>query len=247
MQRYHVTVEEPIDIIASVYETKQRADESDEAIEVILDHQEDPNVVRGYGEPLVYPEIDTDIDDPGDHDIVRRPDGGLSWYHSKTGCYMRATSGTSTIEAIDTQRQDWMDEIKGLLQDVTGTHIDDDGMDIYTGDGGQIAGASSDHRDLTDESIGYSGNADLQRACWYEDDPEDDDLDRLLERDGIDPEEFYDSITVPGRSLLERLEEQETSHIGSSAFITEASMEMAQRLQDRDGGHMTGSCVLSGY
>jgi hypothetical protein len=248
MEQYHVTVEEPIDIIASVYETKQRADDSGEPVEVVLDHQEDPNVVRGYGEPLVYPETDSEIGDPGDDGIVRRPDGGLSWYHSETGCYMRATPGASDITAIDAEREDWMDELTGLLQEVTDADLDDDGMDIYTGDGDQIAGASSDHRDLSDEEIGYSGDADLQRACWYDSDSQDEDLDRLLEQDGIDPDAFYDSIAVPEESLLEHLaDKSDRAHLSSSDFISDASMEMAERLQDRESGHLTGSCVMSEY
>lgn len=245
MEQYHITVEEPLDIIASVYETKQRADDSGEPVEVVLDHQEDPNVVRGYGEPLVYPESDAEI---GDKAIVRRPDGGLSWYHSETGCYMRATPEASDITAIDAEREDWMDEITRLLQKVIDADLDDDDMDVYTGDGDQIAGASSDHRDLSDHEAGYSGDADLQRACWYDSDPRNEDLDRLLERDGIDPEAFYDSIAVPGQSLLEHLEaDSDPTYVHSSDFISEASMEMAERLQDRKSGHITGSCVLSDY
>ncbi len=248
MQQYHVTVEEPIDIIASVYETKQRADESDEPVEVVLEHQEEPNVVRGYGEALVYPDTGEHIPDPEEAGIVRRPDGGLSWYHSETGCYMRATPGSSDIAAIEEDRVDWMDEITGLLQDVTDNDLDDDGMDIYTSDDSQIAGVSSDHRDLSDEEIGYSGEADLQRACWYDSDPADEDLERLLERDGIDPQQFYHSITVPEQSLLDHLEEQtEPTYISSGDFVSTESREMAERLQDRDSLHITGSCVLSDY
>lgn len=248
MRSYRVTIDEPIEIIAAVYETKQRAANEGETIEVLLDHQEEPNVVRGYGEPLVYDEGEEGCHAADEGKIVKRPDGGLSWYHSSTGCYMRAEPGTADIEDIEEQRDQWMDRLTGLAAEVTGDEIEDDGMDVYTAEGNQLMGASSDHRDLSDGEIGYNGDADLQRSCWYEAGPKDERLDSLLQDDGIDPDAFYESIAIPKSSLLALLDDQlDPEYVRAEDFVSSESMEMAERLQENTDGRVQGSCVLSDY
>lgn len=236
---YIIEVEKPDQIPAAVYETVKRCREEQEDISILLDHQEEENVVRGYAEPIEYGE-----EGRMEEKTVRRPDGGLSWYHNNTICYMRAEpTDIAPPEAIHEKRSQWLDEVKELLREDLDGHqtVQDDGADIYITDGTdtrQVAGSSSRH----------TTSVDLHRSCWYEEPPKSDSMDELLERDGIDPDRFYDSIEPVGSAPREVLEQRHSfERMRASAFITEESLEQAAADQERDGGIMQGSCVLSPY
>jgi hypothetical protein len=236
---YIVEIEEPGQIPPTVYETVKRCQENRDGLVLLLDHQERENVVRGYAEPLKYNNSDQSIED-----TVRRPDGGLSWYHNNTICYMRAEhTGTVPPEEIGEKRQEWLEEITDILLETVddSSTIEDDGPDLYLTDGTtcrQVVGSSSRH----------TRNVDLHRSCWYEDDPQSNEMDRLLERDGIDPDLFYESILPVGAGPRETVEDQHSfERIKASAFITEESLEQAREDQQRNDGTMQGSCVLSPY
>ncbi|MDY6777621.1 MAG: hypothetical protein SVU32_03080 [Candidatus Nanohaloarchaea archaeon] len=228
---YRVTIDEPLQIPAAVYEAAKRARDGDTTIDVVLDYQEDPNAVRGYGEPLAYSDEEVE-------NVVRRPDGGLTWYHSTTVCYMRAEPETN--EGVASKRDDWLDEVKGHLDDIIDddTSIVDDGADIYVGSGEQLAGTSSQHRD----------GVDVHRCCLYDTDPRDEQLDALLQQDGIEPDTFYDAVTTPETSFDDRLDSLlNPETVEADDFIAEESMEKAEMLQERDHDHIRGSCVLADY
>lgn len=250
-EAYIVEVHEPADIERAVAATLQRAQEDD--ITVVLDHKEDPCTVRGYAEPLLYDEetdltpIYEDGEYNDDGEVLRREDGGLSFYHNDTVCYMEAgplEPGES--KSMRTAQADWQDRVEELLAEVDERAMDHEDADIHTEDG-QIAGTSVRARD----------GAILHRACIYDQDPFEiagsDRFQELLEADGIDPGQYHDAITTPQGALLEHLEDElDADRITATEYLAgspdQGSIEQQfQAVQERSGGGIRGSCVLSDY
>lgn len=224
-ERYLIEIQEPIQIPAVVIESKKRAQETGTPQEYILDHQEEPNAIRGYSQPL----------DGG----IRRPDGGLTWYHNMTGCLNRAYPMDDT-DRRGHQQQAWGETVKTLMASVEGTSSDAytwHNADIYTEEG-QITGTSARNRD----------GIRIERACWYEDDPASEVFDSLLQEDGIKPERFYDQVVIPSNSVIDHLGTEHHYRVIDEdeldQFISDESMEEAKHLQEIETGTRRGSCLL---
>lgn len=224
-ESYIVTIEEPMQIPATVYEAEERG--QDEPVTILLDHQEEPNVIRGYTQQR--------------NGGIRRPDGGLSWYHNNTACYMRAEPISATeSKNADTAQRAWGDELQDLLETVGYPDGEYYNADLYlrespAGDRKQVVGTSAYNTD----------DVRIERACWYEEHPRDDAFEQLLEQDGIDPDTFYDSIAVPDTSILDHLTDvYAPEQVSAAAFISAENMEKAEQLQQQETGDVKGSCVM---
>lgn len=224
-ERYIIDITEPEQIPAVVIESEKRARETGTPQEYMLNHIEEPNAVRGYSQPL----------DGG----IRRPDGGLTWYHNKTGCLNRAYP-LPDVDKRGQQQEAWGETAASIIaaaeaNDEHGYTWQD--ADIYT-DEGQIAGTSAANRN----------GIRIERACWYEDHPRDEAFDTLLEDDTVDIDAFYDVLVVPNDSIIDHLaEKHEYEHIGEeeiTGFISAESEARMKALQEHETGERRGSCLL---
>ena len=223
--RYLVEITRAIQIPAIVFESERRAEETGRPQEYILKHEEAPNVIRGYSQPL----------DGG----IRRSDGGLSWYHNETGCLNRAYP-LQDHDQRGQQQENWGETVTSLMASVEDRDNDSYtwfDADIYTR-AGQISGTSGANRN----------GVRIERACWYEDDPRDEELTALLEHDNIEPERFYDQAVVPEHSVIDHLQNhhdyEPLEGEAVDQFITEESWERARDLQEQETGDRRGSCLL---
>lgn len=227
MENYLIRITGEEQIPGVVYETRSRAVKG--PVGVLLVHEERPNVVRGRFQPLEH------------HDgipEVRRPDGGLSWYHAGTFCYMRGEPTTGAKNTAEAQEL-WGGVIIDLLRAFGYTEpLQYMNSDVYLPDGRQIVGMSGwlsqERRVLTK----------VQRACWYERDPMND-ISDLLRADGIVPEKFASKIEMINPGFFEYLVEQcNPVEVDACAFVSRNSMARAYSLQHKKGGTLKGSCVL---
>jgi hypothetical protein len=218
VKTFEKKIQEPEEIAETVEETHLRAE--DEAIRVMLDHEEEKNIVRGRGNPYRH-------QDEEDITETRRRDGGLAWYHDDTRCLMVAVPNDGA-KSSQQYMQVWGDTLASYLEEM-GYSAERIGSDIYdTETGEQLVGLSGS---ISDESA-------VMRACWYEGEPE---IDDLLRADGIEPEDFYSSIqTVEGLydHFAERFDPEE------EYFISEEAREAKEEYIEREEGWIRGSCVL---
>ncbi len=112
-ESYLVRIEDALDIPAAVYAMEERGKK--EEIRVILDHQEPANVIRGVHEHSTTPPVDKAAYTDFTNQVVRRPDGGNSWYHEQgsTLCYMKAAPLTTRTSkgAAKVEDAKWRDHI----------------------------------------------------------------------------------------------------------------------------------------
>lgn len=224
-ESYEIKVQDAEQIDPSVRELHLRS-EKEGLTRVFLDHEEDLNVVRGYGEPFRHTENDEITE-------VRRRDGGLSWYHDNTKCFMLGIPAGQT-KMRQEHMNTWGDLVIQELEDLGyPADMKRDGsydVDIY-------------HTETGRQLVGLSGSANgslVFRACWYEEEPE---IEELLEPDNEDVNEFYDSFeVVPG--LYDRLQEQvspETVNYGD--FVSKEVEEAEPGYHTREDGYIMGSCI----
>ena len=218
---YCIEITDAVQIPAVVYETKKRA--LKESLYILLDHKEGPNVVRGQPQPLDKREGIT---------VVRRPDGGLSWYHTNGSFCLTKGEPASSYK---TYQREWGEKVIDLLSwsyDINGLAYKD--ADIYNGSGKQLIGTSG----------WVSHGARINRACWYEQDPIPAITDLLL-ADGIDPQNFSQALQVVKKGFFDYLAESlKAKKINMQEFLSLESILEAEKLQNIREGTIRGSCVL---
>lgn len=199
-----------------------------EVTHLFLDHQEDPNIVRGRREPLLH-------QDNSDIPEIRRRDGGLTWYHDNTRCYMMAVpndNNKNTKECMDA----WGSLIEEELKKI-GYDAEMKGADIYD--------ANTDEQ-LVGLSESSTRNSTVMRACWYEEDLEkkaNEDLEKLLEEDETDKNIFYNSIKS-AEGLYDHLKTEIGPERVYEQFISQEATEAVKKYDQREYGIMRGVCPI---
>jgi hypothetical protein len=230
MNAYHIVIKQPLQIPAIVYETRKRA--AKHPLWVLLDHQEQPNVVRGVSQPFEKHKRIVEI---------KRPDGGLSWYHPRTFCLIKGEK-TKNLYNHQELQQDWGDKLKGLLH----LHDYDPGMLKYSSADIFYVNGSTKHLVGMSGWIGREKQdvVKVQRACWYEQNPVKD-ISDMLKADGISPAAFEKRLALVKEGFYAYLkglfEAQKTS---ADQFISKESWARANELQKRKSGTYRGSCVM---
>jgi hypothetical protein len=142
-----------------VEETLLRAEACDNSgIEVLLDHQEEPNVVRGYSEVKLDPDFAAET--------VRR-DGGSTFDHGPTKCYMIAVP-LSYFDGPGERMSRWNlrtmhSEWRDTLSDLTDYSLAPaDSTDVY------VWGSDNTKKQLYGVSARVLEDTVLLRACWYD-------------------------------------------------------------------------------
>jgi hypothetical protein len=221
---YILRITDPMQIPAAVYETRERARHS--PLHVLLEHREEPNVIRGVDQPMTESGVLQ----------IKRPDGGLSWYHPGTFCLMWGAPSSN----LAVNQMAWGNRVKGLLSSVgyEPPSLEYQDADIYLNNG------TPQRRQLVGLSARIGKGFRVHRACWYEADPVPG-ISHMLRADGIDPRDFSNALAVVEGGLfgylINNLDSQETD---AGSFISGVSMEKARALQTETSGSKVGSCVL---
>ena len=217
---YERKVQEPDEIDDLVGEVHERTLENG-FTRLFLDHEEEQNIVRGRNQELLHqdrPEIPE----------VRRRDGGKTWYHDDTRCFMLGIP-----DGTDKFREVYMEQWGKLLID----ELEELGYDAF------IADSDIYDAETGRQLIGMSGSnnkkSSVLRACWYEEDPE---IDELLEADNQDPEKFHERYdTVEG--LYSRLREHlDPVQVGED-FISEEIREDENDYSSSTDNWIEGTCI----
>ncbi len=230
MKAYFIRITEPMQIPAVVYEAKARAVE--DLAYVFLDHQERPNVVRGRFQPM---EGRSGIAE------VKRPDGGLSWYHPHTRCMIRAMPNDDGMSIAGAQ-ESWGNGMKEWMvrKGYKASSVVYNNSDLY------IVNGSTRHVMGMSGKTGIENGATvkLQRACWYEKNPLNDIAD-MLKADGISPDAFKQRLQIVQPGLFESIANKlQAEEVLAEEFISQASMDRAVKLQLCTSGSYRGSCVM---
>ncbi len=230
MKAYHIVIKQPLQIPAIVYETRMRA--AEKPLWVLLDHKEPPNVVRGMSQPFEKHKGITEI---------KRPDGGLSWYHPGTYCLIL---GEKTDKLYDhrTKQQEWGDKLKGLLH----LHGHDPTLLKYENSDIFYMNGATKHLMGMSGWIGKerSNLVKIQRACWYEQSPIRD-ISDMLRADKISPAAFEKRLALVDKGFCGYLKELFKTHeVPAEQFISQESWVRARELQKRESGTYRGSCVM---
>lgn len=187
---------------------------------LFLDHEEEPNIVRGRNQELLHEE--SDISE------VRRRDGGKAWYHDDTKCFMLGIP-----DGADKFREIYMEQWGRLLVN----ELEELGYDAFMADS-DIYDAETG-RQLVGMSGSNTDTSTVLRACWYEERPE---IDELLEADGENPEEFHDKYdTVEG--LYDRLRDQLDPVQAGEDFISEEIREEENDYGSDSSNWIEGACI----
>ena len=223
-EAYVLRITEPMQIPAVVYEMRRRVAQSQKPLHILLDHQEEPNVVRGSYQPLENPSIKE----------IKRPDAGLSWYHPKTLCLTRGLPSPG----FKLPQERWGDRLMDLLSQrgYGRNNLVYDGRDVYLLNGSkkQLAGLSG----WTSQGV------KIQRACWYEEDPLPE-ITGLLKADRIDPKKFSEAFQLIHKGFFDYLIKKfQAQEIDVQDFISLESGLEAVVLQKKTDGHQRGSCIL---
>lgn len=217
---YERKVQEPGEIDDLVGELHRRTDENG-LTRLFLDHEEEKNIVRGRNQRLRHEEK------PGISE-VRRRDGGKIWYHDDTKCFMLGIpDGSDKFRKI--YMEQWGRLLIGELQELGYDAFMAD-SDIYDAETGQ-------------QLIGMSGsnnkNSSVLRACWYEEEPE---INELLEADGKNPEKFHEKYeTVKG--LYDRLRDHLEPESAGEDFISEEILEEENDYSSSTKNWIEGTCI----
>ena len=216
---YERKVQDPEEIDDLVGELDRRTQENG-FTHLFLDHEEEPNIVRGRNQELLHE--DSDIPE------VRRRDGGKTWYHDDTRCFMLGIPDGS-----DKFRKVYMEQWGKLLIN----ELEELGYDAFMADS-DIYDAETG-RQLVGMSGSNNSSTSIVRACWYEEEPE---IDELLEADGENPEEFHEKYeTVEG--LYNRLRDQTEPELAGENFLSEEIQDQENDYsRDRDNW-IEGPCI----
>lgn len=213
---YERKVQEPGEIDDLVSELHLLAEEEG-LTRLFLDHEEEPNIVRGRNQRLRH---------DGRVPEVKRRDGGKTWYHDDTKCFMLGVpDGSDKFRQIYMEK--WSELLIEGLEDI-GYDAFMEGSDVYSAETGrQLLGLSGSSTDTST----------VLRACWYEDTPE---IDHLLRADDQDPEEFHDRYeTVEG--LYERLTDKINTEEAGEEFISGDVLE--EETNYTTSGGLEGPCI----
>lgn len=201
MADFEVKVEDAGQIHDLVDESLRRASEEG-LTRLLLDHEEEPNVVRGRSEKLLHQDREEIVE-------TARPDGGESWYHdSGSKCFTLAVPEGGKKHSL--YMEIWS---QALIQE-----LEELGYDAEMRDGDIY---EVEDLELGEQLVGLSlrnNGSTVVRACWYEEEP---DVDEILEADGKSREEFYSSIKILD-GLYNRLEENlEPEKLDYDSFVSE--------------------------
>lgn len=215
---YEWKVQEPDEIDELVGELHRRSSENG-FTRLFLDHLEEPNIVRGRNQDLRF---------NGEIPEVRRRDGGKTWYHDDTKCFMLGVPDGSD-KFRETYMEQWGDLIINQLEEL-GYDAFRAESDIYeAGTGRQLVGMSGSSTDTST----------VLRACWYEEEPG---IDHLLEADGEEPGEFHERYeTVEG--LYEKLKDQVDPDTAGEDFISEEIRQQENDYGNRNSNSLEGPCI----
>jgi len=231
MKAYLVKILDPIQTPAAVYESRTQA--LKEPLYVLLEHQEEPNVIRGRSQPFEKNGVKE----------IRRPDGGRWWYHPHTLCLISGEPVKQSTTLTKFQ-ETWGDLLKDFL---ASQGYDRDNL-LYSNADLYLVNGSETHKQI----IGTSGWVSrengrwikIQRACWYERNPIPD-ISDMLRADGINPQEFQEKLHLVKEGFFKYLKEElKAKDVPINEFISPNSLSKAYELQKRRNGHLRGSCVL---
>lgn len=221
MKSYLIRVKEPIEIPAITIETKERAKKG--ALFALLAHEEDPNIVRAEHEGL-YPRNGISV--------VRRPDGGNTWYHSsKSRCI---TFAKPVDKYAKTDQNIWGEYMVSLFGGFSLKSLNYSRGDLYQDNGRQ--------------TIGLSGRIDrlqrfrLHRACWYEANPKKE-IEHLLEADGVDMESFLENTDIAKGFFDHAIYILKPKEVLAQDYISKSSMEKAIELQKAERVIPPKTCI----
>lgn len=235
---YLLNINNPLDIPAVVYRLEKLVRETKKTTYILLDHQEEPTIVRGRLQPLSGNDI-------------KRQDGGLSVYHVKgvSKCFMKAIYLENGQLIDEKRRASWGDELR--------VHFDEFGnfrtnqtkfekSDIYNLDNSkQIAGTA----------YWKTKNVCIFRSCWY-DREINLDLEKLIRKDTAhitDPEKVLNLIQVLNPEIFYNLSDKyKTIKMSAENFATEKNSTIehykkALELQNIKKGNLIGSCIGTEY
>ena len=230
MTSYLITITDPMQIPAVVYEVRNRAAKG--PLHVLLEHCESPNVVRGRNQPF---------ENKGFTEI-RRPDGGLSWYHPKTFCLIQGAP-TKHPRMVAQLQEGWGELLKNLLSEngYRRENLVYRDSDLFVKNGvpeRQLMGMSGWISKAQDVDV------KVHRACWYEWDPVSD-IAGLLRADKIDPFKFRERLALVRRGFFAYLMgELRAKEVDANGFISKYSRNKASLLQEESGGDIRGSCIM---
>ena len=185
---------------------------------LFLDHEEEQNIVRGRNQLVQH---------DGEVPEVKRRDGGKTWYHDDTKCFMLGVP-----DGADKFRETYMEQWGKVIID----ELEELGYDAFMADSDIYE--SETGRQLVGLSGSNTDSSTVLRACWYEDEPE---IDRLLEADEKDKQRFHESYeTVEG--LYQRLTQRlEPVDVGDE-FISKEIMDEENDYSTNPPG-LEGSCI----
>lgn len=217
---YERKVQKPQEIDDLVGELHRRTDQ-DGLTRLFLDHEEEENIVRGRNQELLHEEK-SEISE------VRRRDGGKTWYHDDTKCFMLGIPDGS-----DKFRKIYMEQWGKLLVN----ELEELGYDALMADS-DIYDAETG-RQLVGMSGSNTNSTSVLRACWYEEEPE---IDELLEADGENPEEFHENYkTVEG--LYNRLRDQTDPELAVENFLSEDIRDQENDYTSNGDNWIEGACI----
>ncbi len=233
---YHVVIREPIEVPALVYETAIRA--AQRPLTLLLSHEEVPHINRGRTQPIV---------DPLRGWEVRRPDGGNSWYHDGTVCYMHAHAiDPQQVRSLKASQAAWCESI---IEKLVGAELfkpgelSHDHSDIFYGAGNSnklkkhVAGTSGFTTTTPDGAAIL-----MHRCCFYETPPKN--IDSLLRFDGIDPSDFNRRMRNPTGFSQALSQQDDFVHRYACHFLSLQARAAAYELQHADMHGNTHSCVM---
>ncbi len=237
-----IEVEHPLHIPAIVYELKLKSLKANNSFYTILEHKEEPCIVRGVGQVMLG---DFDFE-KGYHllnDIpeIKRQDGGNSWYHGPTTCLIKTMPHQKDLVKQQLEYQIWHNELSTMYWFHSKNRVVrrlPNSADLY------------EKNNLSSQIFGTSGYNNLFRACWYEDISKEKDLLDFVSRD---PQvesisDFKESLGFAKQGFGDHLHDWFAfeEKVSSSNFISSPSLEQALDLQYKPG-FLVGPCISGEY
>jgi len=205
MNSYLVEITSPMQIPAVAIETRAKARYSE--LYVLLKHQEGPNIVRAEHEAL-YPREGISV--------VRRSDGGNTWYHSNSSRCLTWGRPESKREA---GQNNWGKQMTKLFREFCSKELQYIRGDLFLGNH-QVIGLSAR----------VIPGARIHRACWYETDPIKQ-IALLLEADGVNSEAFRERFEVAREFFDYLVERLSPKRVAFEDYVSDESIREANELQ----------------
>ncbi len=219
-ESYEWKVQEPEEIDDLVGELHRRT-RANGLTRLFLDHEEENNIVRGRNQELLH-------EDTSEISEVRRRDGGKTWYHDDTKCFMLGIPDGS-----DKFRKVYMEQWGKLLIN----ELEELGYDAFMADS-DIYDAETGQQ-LVGMSGSNNSSTSIVRACWYEEEPE---IDELLEADDQNPEKFHENYdTVEG--LYNRLRDHIEPELADENFLSQEIRGAENDYSTNSDHWIAGTCI----